>query len=309
MSFLGDLYSATNRIASQAKQNLKSVLVGTGDQIEAISSSLLKDGMVASVTADSTSGNLAQGQIVQWQTGVGWVTKGTAGHDHTSAAEGGTMLDIMMRAASNLYFANILTPTQEQFSTSGTGGSYTDVLSGTDKYLQVTTGATTNNSGNLHLGGVTLTFTAASNFVTRIKLASSTTSTNARVGINMEASNAVTDNLVKYGFEGCNTCNGTSVSIISSDGTTRSKNTTSADDYSNTGNYIMQLDPGVNVKYRKENGSIITKTTEPPSTGLTNRSSVFLAGLQNTGSTSRTLDLYGVHIMGQIGETNWPTIF
>ena len=309
MSFLGDLYSSTNRIASQAKANLKSNIVGTGDQIEAISSSLLKDGMVASITEDSTSGNLAKGQIVQWQVGVGWTTKGTAGHSHTSAAEGGTMLDIMMRAVSNLYFVNLMAPTQENFSTSGTGGTYSDVLSGTDKYLQVTTGATTNNSGNLHLGGITLTFAAPSNFVTRIKLASSTTSTNARVGINMEASNAVTDNLVKYGFEGCSGCNGTDVSIISSDGITRSKNTASSDNYSNTGNYIMQLDPGVNVKYRKENGTIITKTTEPPSAGLTNRSNVFLAGLQNTGSTSRTLDLYGVHITGQIGESNWPTIF
>lgn len=309
MSFLGDLYSATNRIASQAKQNLKSNIVGTGDQIEAISSSLLKDGMVASVTADSTSGNLAKGQIVQWQTGVGWVTKGTAGHSHSSDAEGGTMLDVMMHAVSSLYFVNLLTPTQENFSTSGTGGTYSDVLSGTDKYLQGTTGTTTNNSVNLHLGGITLTFAAASNFVTRIKLASSTTNTNARVGINMEVSNAVTDNKAKYGFEGCNTCNGTSVSIISSDGTTRSKNTTSTDDYSNTGNYIMQADPGVNVKYRKENGSIITKTTNPPSTGLTDRSNVFIAGLQNTGTLSRTLDLYGVHITGQIGESNWPTIF
>ena len=309
MSFLGDLYSATNRIASQAKQNLKSVLVGTGDQIEAISSSLLKDGMVASVTADSTSGNLAQGQIVQWQTGTGWVTKGTAGHDHTSAAEGGTMLDVMLRAVSNLYFANIITPTQEQFSTSGTGGTYSDVLSGTDKYLQVTTGATTNNSGNLHLGGLTLTFASPSNFIIRLKLASSTTSTNARVGINMEASNAVTDNKVKMGFEGCSGCNGSDISLISSDGTTRSKNTESTDNYSNTGNYIVQLDPGVSVKYKKENGAIITKTTNVPSTGISDRSNTFMAGLQNTGSTSRTLDLYGLMIVGSVGESNWPSIF
>ena len=283
--------------------------MGTGDQIEAISSSLLKDGMVASVTADSTSGNLAEGQIVQWKTGVGWRTRGTAGHDHTSDAEGGTMLDIMLRAVSNLYFVNLLTPTQEQFSTSGTGGTYSDVRSGTDKYLEVTTGATTNNSGNLHLGGITLSFGAASNFITRIKLASSTTSTNARVGLNMEASNAVTDNKVKYGFEGCSSCNGTDVSIISSDGTTRSKNTSSTDNYSNTGNYIMQLDPGVNVKYRKENGTIITKTTNVPSTGVSDRSNTFLAGCQTLTGTSRTLDLYGLYITGQVGETNWPTIF
>ena len=309
MSFLGDLYSSTNRIASQAKANLKSNIVGTGDQIEAIPSSLLKDGMVASVTADSTSGNLAQGQIVQWQTGTGWVTKGTAGHDHTSAAEGGTMLDIMLRAVSNLYFVNLMAPTQENFSTSGTGGTYSDLLSGTDKYLQLTTGATTNNSGNLHLGGITLTFSAPSNFVTRVKLSSSTTSTNARLGINMEASNAVTDNKVKYGIEGCSGCNGTDISIISSDGTTRSKNTQSSDNYSQTANYIMQLDPGVNVKYRKENGTIITKTTEPPSTGVTDRSNTFLAGLQTLTTTSRTLDLYGLYITGQVGEVNWPSIF
>jgi hypothetical protein len=54
MSFSGDLWSAVNRIASQAKMNLKTSLVGTGDQILAKTAGSLQVGQIASVTTAST---------------------------------------------------------------------------------------------------------------------------------------------------------------------------------------------------------------------------------------------------------------
>ena len=57
--------------------------------------------------------------------------------------------------------------------------------------------------------------------------------------MNIEIASAATDNKAKYGFEGCSTCNSSSMSIISADGTTRSKVTTSTDNYATVGNFIM----------------------------------------------------------------------
>ena len=138
----------------------------------------------------------------------------------------------------------------------------------------------------------------------RILLASTTTSSQARCGINMETAQAVTDNKPKYGFEGCATCNSSSMSIISADGTTRSKTTTSTDNYAVVGNFIMAADPGVNVKYRKETGTIITKTTNVPTTGTSDRANTWICGIQTTIATARQLQLYGFDAVGT--KDSWP---
>ena len=68
-----------------------------------------------------------------------------------------------------------------------------------------------------------------------------------------------------------------SMSIISADGTTRSKVTTSTDNYATVGNFIMSHNPGIDVKYRKEGGTIITKATNVPTTGTSDRSNTWFA--------------------------------
>src|SRR5215218_9447815 len=305
MSFIGDLWSSVNRIASQARMNLKSNLVGTGDQILAKSAGSLIPGMIASITADSTGGALKAG-IHRW-TGLQWVSPTGGIHTHTSIADGGTFQNMLIKAIQNTWFVNNLGVTKEMFYQSGTGGTYSNVVSGTDAYVQISSGATSTNAGNLRYGAINYTFNQPSAFVTRIQLADTTTNSQARVGMNMETADAVTDNKVKYGFEGCSTCNSTSTSIISSDGTTRSKNTTSADSYAAVGNFIMTHDPGLNVKYRKENGAIITKTTNVPASGVSDRANAWICGIQTTTALTRLLKLYGFQAVGSIGET-WPVI-
>lgn len=305
-SFAGDLWSSVNRFASQAKMNLKNIFVGTGDQILAKSSGQLIPGMLASVTQDSTGGSLKKGNIVQWD-GSGWHTPEGTAHTHSSTADGGAFIDILIKAIENTWFANFPGVTKSMFYTSGTGATYTDTISGTDCFVTVDSGATNTNSGNLRYGGFIHTFAYPSAFVTRIRLADSTTSSTARCGMNMEVANDVTNNKVKYGFEGCSGCNATNVSIISSDGTLRTKNTQSTDDYSQVANYIMKLDPGVNVKYRKETGSIITKTTNVPSTGVSDRANSWVAGIQTATAATKQLRLYAFMAIGKNGGT-MPTL-
>lgn len=307
MSYLGDLWSSVNRVASQAKMNIKTILVGTGDQILGISAGSILPGQVASVTTTSTGGSLKGPGLVTW-TGSGWVTPQGTSHDHSSAAEGGTFGDILLKAIQNTWYVPMQGATKEMFAQTGTGGTYTNVISGTNKYVEISSGATSTNAGNLRYGGINYSFAGMSAFVVRILLASTTTSSAAKCGANMETAEATTDNKVKYGFEGCSTCNSSNMSIISADGTTRSKNVTSTDNYATVGNFIMQADPGVNVKYRKENGTIITKTNNVPATGTSDRSNAWLCGIQTATTTTRTLNLYGFSMVAStIGET-WPTL-
>jgi hypothetical protein len=305
MSFSGDLWSSVNRIASQSKMNLKSNLVGTGDQILAKSAGSLQIGQLASVTADSTGGALKAG-IHRWN-GSAWIAPQGGQHFHTSAGDGGSFQELLIQAIENVWYASIPGATTGDFATSGTGGTYSNVISGTSKYAQIDTGATTSNAGNFHYGGIALNFAGKSAFTTRIQLANTTTSSQARCGLNMETAQAVTDNKVKYGFEGCATCNSSSTSIISADGTTRSKTTTSTDNYATVGNFIMACEPGINVKYRKEAGTIITKTTNVPSTGTSDRSNTWICGIQTTIATTRTLQLYGFEAVGS-KESSWPVL-
>jgi hypothetical protein len=302
MSFPGGLWSPIDRIASQSKKNLKDTVVGTGDQILSVQSSIPL-GALASVTSTSTGGSLV-GPNLYIKTGSGLQSPQGISHTHSDANSGGTIQNMMLKAVSNLWFVNMLNPTLEKFTRTGTGATYTNQAG----YVEIATGTTTNNHGNLRLEGLLYTFAQASNFVTRVKLSSSTTSATARIGMNMETADAVTDNTVKYGFEGCATCNSTNISVISSDGTTRSKNTSSTDSYATVGNFIMAADPGVNVKWRKEAGTIITKTTNVPATGVPNRANTFMACIQTTNTTAKTLDLYGFQIAATIGETNFPTL-
>src|SRR5687768_11330710 len=204
-SFIGDLWSSVNRIASQARMNIKTNLVGTGDQILSKNSGSLVKGMIGSITDASTGGSLKPG-IFQWN-GSQWVSPQGGIHTHQSTSDGGTFQSILLKAIQNTWFVNGVGITKEQFYQSGTGGTYSNVISGTNAYVEINSGATSDNAGNLRFGGLTYSFNQPSAFVTRIQLANTTTSSQARVGMNMETAELVTNNKPKYGFEGCSTCN------------------------------------------------------------------------------------------------------
>lgn len=310
---MGDVWSSVNRVASVARMNLKSILVGTGDQILAKSSGSLQTGQLASVTLASTGGALSPG-IYRWS-GSAWTSPQGGIHTHTGTADGGSFKDILIEAIENTWYANLPSLTHEMFKKSGTGGTYSNSPGNTDSYVEISTGTTSSNGGNLHYGGIIYTFAQPTAFVTKIQLASTTTSSQARCGMNMEPATAVTDNLPKYGFEGCASCNSSSMSIVSSDGTTRSKNTTSADNYATLGKFIMMHNPGVpHVKYRKEGGAIITKQNPNgnipgtnPAALLPTTTNTWLCGIQTTTTAARTLRLYGFEAVGT-KEPTWPVI-
>ena len=204
MSSLGLDFDSTNRIPSQAKVNLKMNLVATGDEILATSMQDPRDiGKLALCKADSTGGALKAGHIYMWMgNSLGWVIKSQSVHTHEDANTGGEFQEVILKALKNLYWVNLINPHIEDFSTTGTGGVYTDKLSGVNGYVEISTNTTANNSGNCVVVGGLLTFTKTIRFNTRAKLSSVTSSFNSRIGVGGEYAYQVTDNLNKVGFEG-----------------------------------------------------------------------------------------------------------
>ena len=154
MSFHGDLWSSVNRVASQSKMNIKTNLVGTGDEILSKSAGSLQVGQIASVTTASTGGALQPG-IYKWN-GSAWTSPQGGIHTHTSSSDGGTFQDLLLKSIQNVWYAALPGVTTTNFANSGTGGTYSNVISGTLNMSQIDTGATTSNAGNFHYGGIAI---------------------------------------------------------------------------------------------------------------------------------------------------------
>lgn len=306
MSSIGLQFTSSNRIPSQAIMNVKTNLVGTGDEILA---AVLQDprdiGTLASCKQNSTGNALLANHIYQWTgTSGGWKIKSQSSHKHVDANDGGSFKDVILEAIKNLYYVNMPCVTKEKFQTIGTGGTYTNTLSGTDAYLELNTGTTTNNAANVVYGGEIITFTQPIKFNCRLKLVDKTSSFLGRIGINAEYAHSITDNNNKIGFEACTSCNGTDNQIFSSNGTRTKHNVT---DLSTTvANYAIQLDVGANVNYYKDANTVVQKTTNVPSTGTSSRSNNFVSGVQTTNTVATKQQLFFLNIVATSGESNLP---
>ena len=307
MSSIGLDFSSTNRIPSQAKMNVKTNLVGTGDEILAASMQDPRDiGKLALCKADSTGGALKAFHIYMWLgNSLGWVIKSQSVHTHEDSNTGGAFQDVILKAIKNLYYVNLLNPHIEDFTNSGTGGVYTDKLSGSDGYVELSTGTTANNSANAIVVGSIPTFTKVIKFNCRTKLSSVTSNFGARIGVGSEYSHQVTDNLNKFGFEGCDACNGTNIQIFSSNGTRSKLNTSNP--VNTLANYAVENNPvDDKIYFYRNNDVVIQKTTDVPKTGVPIRSNSFVAGIQTTTTVNAILDFYFANISGTLGEVNLP---
>ena len=306
MSSIGLPFTSSNRIPSQAIMNVKTNIVGTGDEILALTLQDPRDiGTLASCKANSTGNALLANHIYQWTgTAGGWKIKSQSPHTHEDVNTGGSFKDVIIKAIKNLYYVNMPTVTKERFYTNGTGGTYTNTISGTDAYVELSTGTTTNNAANLILGGQIVTFTQPIKFNCRLKLVDKTTNFLGRIGINAEFAQAITDNLNKIGFEACTSCNGTNNQIFSSNGT-RTKHNVS-DLATAVANYSIELEVGANVHYYKDANTVVSKTTNVPSTGTSVRSNTLVSGVQTTNTTATKQQLFFLHAVATQGESNLP---
>jgi hypothetical protein len=271
------------------------VLVDTGAAIEAWATPF--DGCMA---VPITNGAILKayrayvwnGTLSQWEDQANPV------HDHSDDSEGGSYSNIRMGAARTFWGIQ----ENDLSFTTGTNGTYANTLSGSDGYRNINSGATSGNSGNLIHAGLRYDMAFALYAQFRAQMTTATTNYTTRAGFNMEYAAVAANASKKLGLEACNTCNGVNNRVVSADGTTRSaSNTTDAADA--TAIYKLVFNPNTpSLTYTKDNGTAVVKTSNMPTTGVPDRSNVFVVGISTGTGTARDLKLWGLRAFGTMSS-------
>src|SRR5688572_11624716 len=246
----GNLYTSGDNAVNIARQNIKGVHQMTGDELIAyLASADTKKGVIISCILDSTDTPPAQ-----FKKGIVY----RVNPDNT--ATGGPMIDVMLEGMKNVWYARPLAMTKEQFyQTASAGATITNKASSTDQYIEISTGNTTNNFGNLHITNGFYSFGYPMRINMDLKLTDVLTSYTARAGMNAERADAVTDDFPKMILEACPGCNGNNIRIVTATNVagSRSNNPKNAVDVANVRDkYLLQLYPGERVDYVSASGML-----------------------------------------------------
>jgi hypothetical protein len=228
-----------------------------------------------------------------------WDVVGLKGHTHVDGESGGALSDTLLAnipltleynkrwaRASDYWITNVSTGTTTDNSTKGCVALATGTTSG---------GATTISDG----GARKLNFAEPSAFETTLEM-SSATNFQVKLGVRAEDINGGNLTPVKYGIEGCSQ-SGTVWLVFSSDGTSRSTLSTSANIVTGApAIYRLECDPGTAIRFYVNGTLVATKTTNVPSTGTTGNNDLYRAGIKNSAAENKLLDHYGTMIVGGI---------
>lgn len=294
---IGSLVEAEDQI-SKSVYNNKFVLVDTGPAIEAWANPF--DGVMAVPTSNGAV-LLAYRAYVYDGVSQAWKDQANPVHDHSDDLSGGSYSTIRSGAARTFWG---ITET-DLIYTVGTNGTYTNTLSGSDGYRNISSGATSGNSGNLVAAGLRYDMAFALYAQFRALMSTVTTSYTTRAGFNMEYSAVAANAAKKLGIEACNTCNGVNIRVVSADGTTRSASNTASDAADATAVYKLQFNPNTpSLTYQKNGGTAIVKTSNMPTTGVPDRSNVFVMGISTATGTARAMQIWGLRAFGTMsGES------
>lgn len=283
---------------SKSIYNHKFLLVDTAAVIEALTSTQKFDGMACSPTTNGST--LFEGRLYVWDaTNSKWIDQANPPHTHSSSTEGGTLSDILV---ANDPITYAIQESAMIFQVSNGSPIYANIVSGTDAYRSIATGTSTNNAGTYAAGGLRYDFAFPLQAHFRALFSTVTTNYTARIGFNMEYAHVSSNANKKLGVECCDSCNGTSLRIVSSDGTTRSA-TNTTDSASTAATFKLTYNPTIpNLTYRRNSGTAVIKTSNMMTNGVPDRSNVFVAGIQTTNTTSKTLQLWGARVIGTMSS-------
>lgn len=272
------------------------ILVAPGTEIEAWASPF--DGAVASPTTDGAT--LKAYHLYIWDdVNNTWVDQLNPVHTHADDSSGGSYSNIRIGSAKTFWG---ITETDLIYIT-GTNGTVTNTISGSDAHRLISSGSTSGNSGTLSAGGLRYDMAFPLYFQMRALMSSATTSYTTRAGFNMEFAATSANAAKKLGIEGCNTCNGSNIRVVSADGTTRSASNTASDAVTSTAIYKLLFNPNTpNLTYTKDNGTAIVKTSNMPTTGVPDRSNTFIVGVATATGSARTLQLSALRAFGTVSS-------
>ena len=298
----GNIYTSLDNAVNIARQNLKGIHQMTGDEIITfLASADSKKGMLLSCILDSTDGPPASKKKgILYRVNPDNVTLAdpvneSVGHDHTSAAEGGDMIDVMIEGFKNIWFCRPVSMVKEEFYQTLDSATFTNKTASNDTYIEIATPATLNKYGNIHSANGFYSFGFPIRLNMDIKLTDVLTDYNARAGANGEPSQSTTDDLPKMILEACPGCNGNNIRIITATNVSgsRSNNPKNATDVANVRDkFLLQFYPGVRVDYVSATG-LLQKTLDIPDLSSGNSLPIrnFIAGIQTTSAAIRKMEI------------------
>lgn len=302
----GLLFNSTRKFPSFEMLNIKCLIVGAGnDIINKVPPADIENGMALSVTADSTDLSLRKGVFYLRVDGA-WIALNAGTHTHTSSNDGGKLSQVNVRGSFDVWEINYRNPARFNSITTQTNGTATMNVAG---YLDLNTLGTSNNVINCFERGLLYTFAQPLSFYARLRLSDQTSNYMTRFGFNGDAAETASPSITRPQviIEGCDTCNTNKVSIVTGNGTNRTKDTTPITDLvTDTANYVVESLPSLTkVYYKRNNTTFVQKGDFIPSTGVPDRANTFMAGIQTKTAAARHMEIYGFWAQGTIGETNW----
>jgi len=297
---------------------LKGIHQMTGDELIAfLASSDSKKGMLVSVILDSTDGPPASKKkgivyrVNPDNTALADPINDSVGHKHTTAGDGGPLLDVFLEGMKNVWFCRPLALADDYFLCTGPG-TFLNKSSGNDQYLELATGTTINNYANIHACNGFYSFGYGIRCSFEVKLTNLLTAYTARFGMNGEPAQSVTDDLGKMIVEACPSCNGNNIRIVSADGTTgsRSNNPKNAANVANVRDkFLLQLTPGTRIDYVSSTG-LLQKTLDVPSLSSGNSLPIrnFIAGIQTTDTASHLMEIYQLEAIARKADSSFRNV-
>jgi hypothetical protein len=302
---LGLLFDSIKRFPSPERLNIKCLVVGTGNQIQGISPAEIEDGMVFSVTADSDDMALREGVLYVLENGdFKSINSGT--HTHMDSNDGGSFAQTHVKGMHNVWHRNYSNPYMfSQLATFVNGSA----IMQSGGFLQLTANAgLANNLVNCYDQGLLYTFSQNLSFYGRLKLTDVVTNFMSRIGFNGDDVQTVTPTFnPQVIIEGCDSCRGDKVTIVTADTVGRDKESTPLPDLvTDVANYYLELIPSeTKVLYKRNNTTFVTKDNFIPTSGVPSRSRLIHAGIQTKNTVAKKMDIYGFIASGTIGESNW----
>lgn len=312
----GNLYTSLDNAVNIARMNIKGIHQMTGDEIVTyLASADSKKGVILSCILDSTDAPpplYKKGILYRVNpdnTTIADPINESVGHTHLSAADGGPLSDVFIEGMKNVWFARLLGMTKEQFYQSITGATITNKETATDQYVEISTGATANNAGSLHITNGFYSFGYPIRINMDIKLTNDLTLYTARAGANSEKPNATTDDFPKVIIEACPGCNGNNIRIVTATNQagSRSNNPKNATDVANVRDkFLLQFYPGVRVDYVSATG-LLQKTLDIPDITAGNSTPLrnFIAGIQTTTTATRIMELYALEMSARKADSSY----
>jgi hypothetical protein len=276
--------------ASSAKKNKTSVVSGTGADLATLTKS-----QHVLVKCDADGGGLLNNHVYFANTaGDAFLDlSGIAAHTHSSAADGGTLFDIVrpnfkfMDTGPEYMFNSDIA---KWVQTVGLGGAVTNDTDGTTLETSVKIDSLATSGGNATIGvrGPKLDFSKNSQFQVKLKLNNISTFA-IHCGVNADDITAVDSNTQKYNAEVCTVTNNNWF-LRSANGT--SKTTSDTGTLATTAAVSIRIEhfpeQGVpDVDMYINGGTVFQKSSDVPITGTTGVTTLMKHSIKNSAAASR----------------------